>query len=227
MAWGITDPLEREYMQQVRLVIFDMDGVLVDVESSWGWIHTYYGIDNWDTVQAYLGNKIDDNEFMNRDISLWKKKGMGKKDLYDILAHVPLMPGARECLNVLRRHGIPTAIVSAGLDVLADRIAHELGINYVLANGIEIQGGCLTGRGILRVSPRAKDDPIKTLCNELQIPPETVVSIGNSHFDIRMFQVTGKGIAFNPMDQDTQTAADVVITTKDLNLILPHVGITI
>ncbi len=213
-------------MKKVRLVIFDMDGVLVDVESSWGWIHAHYGIDNWRTVQAYLGNEIDDNEFMNRDIALWKEKGMGEQELYEILANVPLMPGARECLSVLRHHGVPTAIVSAGLDVLAERIAQELGIDYVIANGIEIQAGRLTGRGILRVSPRAKDGPIKTLCHELQIPPERVVSIGNSYFDIRMFHVTGKGIAFNPMDQDTQTAADVVITTKDLNLILPHVGIT-
>jgi phosphoserine phosphatase len=213
-------------MQQVRLVIFDMDGVLVDVESSWGWIHTHYGIDNWRTVRAYLGNEIDENEFMNRDIALWKEKGMGEHELYEILANVPLMPGARECLRVLRHHGVPTAIVSAGLDVLAERIAQELGIDYVIANGIEIQGGRLTGRGILRVSPRAKDGPIKTLCQELQIPRERVVSVGNSHFDIRMFHVTGKGIAFNPSDQDTQTAADVVITTKDLNLILPHIGIT-
>ncbi len=213
-------------MQGVRLVIFDMDGVLVDVESSWGWIHTHYGIDNWDTVQAYLGNEIDDNEFMNRDISLWKEKGMGKQELYDVLANVPLMPGAHRCLSVLRHHGIPTAIVSAGLDVLAERIAVELGIDHVIANGIEIEGEQLTGRGILRVSPRAKDDPIKTLCHQLQIPRENVVSIGNSHFDIRMFRVTGKGIAFNPLDQETQRAADVVITTKDLNLILPHVGIT-
>jgi len=211
-------------MQRARLVIFDMDGVLVDVESSWDWIHTYYGIDNGHTVRAYLGNEIDDDEFMSRDIAQWKEKGMGERELYEILAGVPLMPGARECLRVLHNHGVPTAIVSAGLDVLAERIARELGINYVIANGIEIQEGHLTGRGILRVSPRGKDDPIKTLCHKLQIPLERVVSIGNSRFDVRMFQVSGKGIAFNPVDQYTQIAADIVITTKDLNLILPHVG---
>jgi len=214
-------------MQRAHLVIFDMDGVLVDVESSWDWIHTYYGIDNGHTVRAYLENEIDDGEFMSRDIAQWKEKGMGERELYEILASVPLMPGARECLRVLRHHGVPTAIVSAGLDVLAERIARELRIDYVIANGIEIQGGRLTGRGILRVSPRGKDGPIKVLCHKLQIPREMVVSIGNSRFDVRMFRVSGKGIAFNPMDQDTRIAADVVITTKDLNLILPHVGINI
>jgi len=227
MPWGITGWLEREHMQRASLVIFDMDGVLVDVESSWDWIHTHYGIDNGHTVQAYLENEIDDMEFMNRDIAQWIEKGMRKHELYEILARVPLMPGARGCLRTLRHHGVSTAIVSAGLDVLAERIARELKIDYVIANGIEIQGGNLTGRGILRVSPRGKDGPIKALCRKLKIPREMVVSIGNSHFDIRMFHITGKGIAFNPMDQATQAAADVVITTKDLNLILPHVGITV
>ena len=216
-----------EYNNKARLVIFDMDGVLVDTESSWGWIHTYLGIDNSRVVKAYLQGEIDDGEFMNRDISQWISRGVDEKGLYEILGNVPLMPGARYCLNVLKNQAVATAIVSAGLDILALRIAKELGIDHVVANGIEVNGGKLTGKGILRVSPREKDNPIIVLCKRLQIAPRNVVSIGNSHFDVQMFRVSGKGIAFNPLDYHTRDAADVVITQKDLRLILPHLGLNI
>jgi phosphoserine phosphatase len=204
-----------------------MDGVLADTESSWGWVHTHLGIDNRQAVQAYLKGEIDDKEFINRDISQWMIRGVDEKKLYEILAKVPLMPGAQNCLRVLNQQDMTTAIVSAGLDILATRIAKELQIDHVVANGIEINKGKLTGRGILRVSPREKDNPIVVLCQKLQITPSDVVAIGNSHFDIHMFRVSGKGIAFNPLDQQIQNAADVVITQKNLNLVLPHVGIDI
>ncbi len=91
---------------RTQLVIFDMDGVLADVESSWGWVHTQLGINNDPAVRAYLEGKIDDLEFMREDIALWKQKGIGEQDLVEILGKVPLMPGVKYCMMSLQDQSI-------------------------------------------------------------------------------------------------------------------------
>ncbi|HEX2065545.1 MAG TPA: hypothetical protein VHI93_01910 [Candidatus Thermoplasmatota archaeon] len=38
----------------VRLVCFDMDGVLIDVGSSWVMVHRHFGVQNEASLHAYL-----------------------------------------------------------------------------------------------------------------------------------------------------------------------------
>ena len=59
----------------IRTVIFDMDGVLTDILSSWKHVHDYFGSSNQKSVNEYLNGKIDDYEFIKKDVSLWKEKG--------------------------------------------------------------------------------------------------------------------------------------------------------
>ena len=56
----------------IELVIFDMDGVLTDTISSWKYVHDYFGSSNERSVDDYLRGKIDDLEFIKRDVALWK-----------------------------------------------------------------------------------------------------------------------------------------------------------
>jgi len=64
-------------MGVARLVVFDMDGVLADVESSWVYVHRHFGVNNDHSLFAYLRGEIDDLEFIRRDINLWKQKDPG------------------------------------------------------------------------------------------------------------------------------------------------------
>ena len=204
-----------------ELVVFDMDGVLTDIESSWRFVHQHFGLSNELAVRAYLNKEIDDFEFMKRDIALWKgvKENISITEIKKILQGVPMMKGAGECMKKLKERGIKTAIVSAGLDLLASRVASEIEIDHVYANGIESNDGILTGKGILRVSLMEKDVSIQKLARKMDIPLNRIVAVGNSHFDIQMFKICGLGIAFNPLDELTRNAADVVIEEKDLSLL--------
>jgi len=209
----------------IKLVVFDMDGVITDTISSWKYIHDYFGSSNDRSVDDYLKGKIDDMEFIKRDVSLWKEDGkpVMRDKLVDILSDVPLMPGAEACMKTLRTHHVQTAIVSAGLDILAERVAAELGIDHVFANGIKTDGqGRLTGEGVLGVALMYKDYTVKEIAQQLQISLENIVAVGNSCFDIPMFETCGLGIAFNPEDDCVREAADVVVEGKDLRKILPH-----
>jgi phosphoserine phosphatase len=209
----------------IKLVVFDMDGVITNTISSWKYIHDYFGSSNDRSVDDYLKGKIDDMEFIKRDVSLWKEndKPVMRDKLVDILSDVPLMPGAETCIKTLRTHHVQTAIVSAGLDILAERVAAELGVGHVFANGVKTDDqGRLTGEGVLGVALMYKDRVVRKVAQQLQIPLENIVAVGNSCFDIPMFETSGLGIAFNPEDDCVRDAADVVVEGKDLRKILPH-----
>ena len=210
--------------EKIKLVFFDMDGVLADTISSWKSIHDYFGTSNEQSVDDYLRGNIDDLEFIKRDISLWKTNGsLTTKDVVqNILFDTPLMEGAEECISFLRKNNIKTAIVSAGLDILAEKVAEELGIDYVFANGLkQDERGQLTGEGTLQVQLIYKDKNVKNLAEKLGIPLEKCAAIGNSCFDVPMFETAGLGIAFNPEDECVKKSADVIVEGKDLSKVIP------
>lgn len=212
--------------EKIELVIFDMDGVLTDIISSWKYIHDYFKTSNEKSVDEYLKGKIDDMEFIKRDVLLWKENGkpITKDKLVEILSDVPLMKGAEKCIIYLKENEIKTAVVSAGLDILAHRVAEELGIDYVLANGVKTdEQGRLNGVGVLGVRLMYKDLAVKTLAEQQNTPLEKIASVGNSCLDIPMFEISGLGIAFNPDDDCTRKAADVIVKGKDLTKILPFI----
>lgn len=211
-------------MDKLELVVFDMDGVLTDIISSWKFIHDYFHTTNEKSVSDYVKGKINDKEFIKRDALLWLEDGkpIKKEKLVKILSDVPVMKGAKECVSVLDMNNIKTAIISAGLDILANRIAKELGINYVFSNGIKTDNkGYLIGEGIVNVQLKYKERTVRRLAKKLDIKYNRIAAVGNSCYDIPMFAVSGIGIAFNPDDECVKKAADYVVEKKDLNLIIP------
>lgn len=207
-------------------IIFDLDGVLVDTVSSWVWIHEHFGVNNDLSYYAYMNNEIDDNEFMRRDIALWldKKKELHIDEVQQILNSVPIMPGFEATMKTLRHLNIQTAIVSAGLEQLANRVGNLGGIDHILANGLETdKDGFLTGEGILRVTLRDKGEIVRQLISKLDLDPNAIAAIGNGEIDIQMFDESGLGIAFNPHDERIKESADVVIINKNLTEILKYI----
>ncbi len=95
------------------------------------------------------------------------KEGNNSKILYAI----PVIPGVKECISFLKKHHIKTAIVSAGLDILAEKVANDLGIDYVFANGVKVgTDGRLTGEGVLQVELMHKEKNVKALAQKLHPP---------------------------------------------------------
>ena len=210
-------------MSALRLVVFDLDGVLVDATSSWVYVHEHFGVNNDDAYYAYLRGEMDYAEFMRRDILLWLEKthDLTPVEIADVLDQLPLMQGARETLRVLHSESIETAIVSCGIDLLANRVARELNIKTVHCNGLDVdQFGHLTGEGIPRVTLKEKGAPVAKLVEDLGISKEEAAAVGDSSSDSLMFDEVGFGIAFNADDGEVTSKADAVVRTKDLREIL-------
>ncbi len=208
-----------------KLAAFDMDGVLVDTVSSWVHVHRRFGVNNDHSLEAYLRGEIDDQEFIRRDIALWKRADPGVTSgmIREILSDAPLMEGAAELMEELRRRGYRTAIVSAGIDLLSERVARELGMDLHFANGLcEDAEGRLTGEGVFRVRLMEKGRTVEEAARRLGVDPEGIVSVGNSRYDVSMFEHSALGIAFCPEDEDAREGADAVVEEKDLRRVLDH-----
>jgi len=208
---------------RIRFVAFDMDGTLLDVSSSWAEVHRFFGDQNTEALQLFLTDRIDDHEFLQRDLALWRRHRphITEQDLVSILASVPLMPGAHELFDALHARGIRTAIVSGGLDVIAQRIGRELGIDRVLANGFVLDGhGRLTNEGIIRVPIKRKGDVVAGLQREFGLSKEECAAVGNSEIDVGMFERSRIGVAFLPEDDFVRRRATHIITEKDLRRVI-------
>ncbi len=200
-----------------------MDGTLVDIPSSWAMVHAHFGAENAEGLRRFLAYEIDDLEFVRSDVRIWwrHRPDLTLDEITSILADAPLMPGARTLVDGLKARGARTAIISGGIDVLAHRVARELGIDLALANGFRVHpDGRLTGEGIVRVPIRRKEDVLADLQAQLGIDPSETASVGNSEIDVGLFRRSRVGIAFRPEDATVRDGATDVVTERDLGRVL-------
>ncbi len=208
----------------LRLVAFDMDGTLVDAESSWAEVHAYFGDHNEEGLRRFNAGEIDDAEFLRTDVRVWHRHrpDLTRDELDGILSEVPLMPGAVELFGALRSAGIGTAIISGGIDLLAERVGRQLGVDRVLANGFAVDArGRITGDGIIRVPIHGKEGVLARLQGELGIAPEATGAVGNSEIDVGLFRRARIGIAYRPEDEFVRRAATHVFESGSLDELIP------
>lgn len=185
--------------QDIRLVVFDLDGVLVNEESSWGFLHRRFGTSERakNNFEAYKRGEISYGEFMRRDISLWPRRTRADEIESLLMSGFTLNEGARETIAGLKKKGYEVAIISSGVDILANKVAKELGIPYVLANGIEFDvSGHITGEGVGRVPLGKKEYALKSLAKYLGLEPKQCAAVGDGPWDASFLSSSGLGVAY-------------------------------
>lgn len=206
------------------LVIFDMDGTLTSVRSSWWYILNELGADNEEARTAFVNGEIDEQEFMRRDLAQWMaaKPDITMGDVIKMIRNLPLISGIQETVAALHYEDIKCAICSGGLSCAAKMIADEFGFDAYLADDLETdENGRLTGEGIANVDLRDKGASAKKLMERFGATKERTIAVGDSFGDISMFDVTGMSIAVNPKDMEiTGARADHVVFTDNLSDIL-------
>jgi phosphoserine phosphatase len=207
----------------LRLAAFDMDGVLIDHVSSWAAVHEALGTTNIEAVHAFDVGLIDDHEFILRDAAVWKRARpeFRASDLEDILARVPRMGGLRQAIDQLVARGVTCAIVSGGLRGLAMMLAREASFELVHANDVVFgPDGRLVMDSRVDVPLREKAAVVAGLQRKLGVSPAQTASVGDSAFDIGMFERSGWSVAFNPMEERVARAASFVVRGKDLRAVV-------
>jgi phosphoserine phosphatase len=209
----------------MRLIVMDVDSTLIQGEviellaAHGGQQATVAAV----TEQAMRG-ELDFEESLRSRVSLLA--GIPASALDQVYDALVLAPGARTLVRILRRLGYRCALVSGGFSQITDRLAEDLGVHYARANELEIVDGVLTGRIVGDVVDRAgKATALRFFADQVGVPVESVVAIGDGANDLDMLEVAGLGIAYNAKAL-VQEAADTTVSVPYLDAILYLLGIS-
>jgi phosphoserine phosphatase len=124
--------------------------------------------------------------------------GLEEAALARALARVRITPGARTLIATMRRGGANCALVSGGFSYYTAVVRQRLGFDSDQANRLEIVDGRLTGRVIDPVLGRdAKRERLLALTQELDLPVEASLAVGDGANDLDMLATAGLGVAYH------------------------------
>ncbi len=208
--------------QRFLLAALDMDGTVLEHESSWVALHRAFGTTEAgeDSLRLYTEGRIDYMEFMRRDIAAWPA-GVTRGEIEEILSRYTLRPEAKPTIDELRRRGILTALVSSGIDILAEDVARDLRMDHWLANGLQFDAaGRVLPEGIGRVDPTTKDVAYLKLLGKLGIPSERTIAVGDTVYDLRFLRSAGVGFM---LAHSTRVDDPRIIHIEKLHDIFDHI----
>jgi len=210
-------------MTGIKLVVFDMDGTLLQERSCWEYIHRHFGVDNTDMLKLYMEHKINDQEFAESDIELWGKnsdKKVNESYINSILDEIEPIDGAEELIDSLHKNGIKTAILSGGIKYLADKWAEKWKMECAIANRIvDDESGNL--KVIIESSGHAKGPIMDQLLEKMEVRKKDVAAVGDTVVDIPLFQRAILGIAVNTNDRKVIDEADYHLKENNLRKLIP------
>lgn len=209
-------------MKRLRLVVFDVDGTLTKVASSWQFLHEKLG--TWDKDRRYaeqfFQGAITYEDWARLDASLWA--GLKFEAVQKIVDSLPYTKGAREVITTLRSGGLKVVLISAGLSLVTERIKREMEVDDSLANDLKVENGFLTGHVEVNVSVDNKDAVLGRMLEKFNLGMDECAAVGDDETQIFLFEKVGLSIAFNPRSWVVEERADVVIKGDDLRRVLPY-----
>jgi phosphoserine phosphatase len=209
----------------MRLIVMDVDSTLIQGEVIELLAdHSGHAEEVARVTERTMRGELDFEQSLRERVALLE--GIPETALSQVYDALVLAPGARTLVRILRRLGYRFALVSGGFTQINDRLAEDLGIHYARANQLEIVDGRLTGRIIGPVVDRAgKAEALRYFAEQVGVPLESVVAIGDGANDLDMLEIAGLGIAYNAKAL-VQEAADTTVNVPYLDAIMYLLGIT-
>ncbi len=190
---------------RIRAAAFDMDGVLTKWRSSWRALHEYFGslslVSESNDAEKFLRGEITYEEWMRRDLEAIIKafgRPPTKEEIIKAFSRYELIEGAKDLVNFLKGRGVYTLIVSGGIDLLAEIVRRELGIDAAFANRLVFdEKGYLIPKGVEVVNPLKKGEFLEKLSRQLRIPLSEFMYVGDSEWDFEALNAVGYPILLN------------------------------
>ena len=185
------------YRRSRRLVCFDMDSTLIQVEVI-DELAKAAGVGEQVAAitESAMRGEIDFSESFRQRMALLK--GMDESVLKDIADSLPITEGAARLISHLRHFGYKIAILSGGFTYFANYLKEKLGVDYVYANQLEFENGKLTGRVKGDIIDGAMKARLLTeIARQEGISTEQVIAVGDGANDLPMLAIAGLGVAFH------------------------------
>lgn len=208
-----------------RLIVFDVDSTLIQGEVI-EMLAQRVGMEAQVAAitEAAMRGELDFAESLHRRVATLA--GLPASVLDDVAERLELTPGARTTIRTLRRLGYHCGVVSGGFRQVIEPLAHELMLDYVAANELEIVDGTLTGRVVGSMIDRpGKAKALRDFAQQAGVPMEQTVAVGDGANDIDMLAAAGLGVAFNAKPA-LREVADASLSHPYLDTVLFILGIT-
>jgi phosphoserine phosphatase len=147
-------------------------------------------------TSSAMRGEIDYPESLRRRVRLLA--GLGVDALERVYRErLRLSPGAEALLAACRKRGVKLLLVSGGFTFFTDRLKQRLGIDYTIANELELADARLTG-GVVApiVDAQAKAARFREVAHALGAARERTLAIGDGANDLAMMAEAGVSVAY-------------------------------
>lgn len=185
------------YRKNKRLVFFDMDNTLIDMEiiDEMARLAGVLPEVSRITEKAMRGD-LDFQDSLIQRLALLR--GLKREDLEKVRDGMRLSEGAEDLAATLRRFGYKIGLVSGGFQYFADHLKEKLELDFAFANQLEIKRDVLTGRVVGPiVDGTEKAKIVNRVSTEEGVLLDQTVVIGDGANDALMLAQAGLGIAYN------------------------------
>jgi len=198
------------------LAIFDVEGVLYDAEYL-PLLAEKVNRENkiWEITKKGIEGKIDWVEGLKERVHLLR--GMDYDTCIQVANSLPIMTGAKEACLALKNAGWKIMAVSGGFTIITDRLKEELDLDFIYSNKLVFKDGKLDDVVVNVDADKAKAAMIKI--NEWDEKKENIITVVDGANDVKLFDITGFGIAFRAQDL-VKDLATVTLDEKDLSKIV-------
>ncbi|GAB1509061.1 phosphoserine phosphatase SerB [Actinophytocola sp. KF-1] len=224
---GLDIAVEREGLTRraKRLVVFDVDSTLIQGEVI-EMLAAHAGCEDEvrEITEAAMRGELDFGQSLERRVACLA--GLPESVLDEVAASLQLMPGARTTVRTLKRLGFRCGVVSGGFTRIIERLADDLGLDFYVANELEIVDGKITGQVVGDIVDReGKAAALRRFAAEFDVPLAQCVAIGDGANDIDMLSAAGLGVAFNAKPA-LREVADTALSHPYLDVVLFVLGVT-
>ena len=198
------------------LAIFDVEGVLYDAEYL-PLLAEKVNKENqiWEITKKGIEGKIDWVKGLEERVHLLR--GIDYDTCVEVANSLPIMTGAKEACLALKEAGWKIMAVSGGFTIITDRLKKELDLDFVYSNELVFKDGKLDDVIVNVDADKAKAAMIKI--NEWDEKKENIITVVDGANDVKLFDITGFGIAFRAQDL-VKDLATVTLDEKDLSKII-------
>ena len=198
------------------LAIFDVEGVLYDAEYL-PLLAEKVNKENqiWEITKKGIEGKIDWVNGLKERVHLLR--GIDYDTCVEVANSLPIMTGAKEACLALKNAGWKIMAVSGGFTIITDRLKKELDLDFIYSNELVFKDGKLDDVVVNVDADKAKAAMIKI--NEWDEKKENIITVVDGANDVKLFDITGFGIAFRAQDL-VKDLATVTLDEKDLSKII-------
>lgn len=201
----------------IEMIIFDMDGTLVDYPckfgSTWDALGLAAGVDAEfrENVDLYWPQKDKYHEWVEEDVNLIKGKQV--QPILDQILPPLYAPGVKELFAQIKGKYL-TGMITGGVDLVAKQIQKDLNLDFIVANEIGVTDGIFDGSYKINVElwvPPDKEFYVKEFRTHYGVPKEKTMFIGDNDNDLTAANESGVFIARNPRSENMKKRADYII----------------